>query len=164
MSDFQKLWQVIAEKTRKEHQEQQIEAMIKVASALYDKDAAYTNLIIVAGYAGFFAVWSNMKDTLLYNEKLLSALCIIVSISVFIFLEVYVMISNSKSIHGLNNIINISPDKFPELLAKYQKEAQRLNVRTRRLWPAILIFTIVPGIIGGGVLMYSFIRQLLFCA
>jgi hypothetical protein len=42
--------------------EKRIEAATRITAALYDKAAAYTNLVIIAGYAAFFAVWGNIKD------------------------------------------------------------------------------------------------------
>jgi len=35
--------------------------------ASYEKAMAYTNLIVVAGYAGFFALWQITKDYLSRN-------------------------------------------------------------------------------------------------
>lgn len=44
--------------------EKRVENVVKIMAALYDKAAAYTNLIIIAGYAAFFAIWGNVKTFL----------------------------------------------------------------------------------------------------
>ena len=33
--------------------------LLKATSTLYDKSASYTNLVMAAGYAAYFAMWSN---------------------------------------------------------------------------------------------------------
>jgi hypothetical protein len=53
--------------------EKKIENVVKIMAALYDKAAAYMNLIIIAGYAAFFAVWANVKAQLGKREMLYAA-------------------------------------------------------------------------------------------
>jgi hypothetical protein len=40
--------------------ERLFEELVKVISASYDKASAYTNLVMVAGYATFFATWASI--------------------------------------------------------------------------------------------------------
>ncbi|EJC6960356.1 hypothetical protein MX910_004386 [Vibrio vulnificus] len=65
-----------------------VEAQIKILTASYDKMAAYTNLVVVAGYATFFGLWNLTKDILSPDQKLWSALLIAISASVFVIFEV----------------------------------------------------------------------------
>ena len=61
-------------------QDKRKEEIVKIMAALYDKAAAYTNLIIIAGYAAFFAVWGNVKAQLGKREMLYAALFITISL------------------------------------------------------------------------------------
>ena len=62
---------------------------IKLLSALFDKATAYANLIIMAGYAGFFGLWSFTKDKLTPMQVFWSALFITISASVFVIFETF---------------------------------------------------------------------------
>jgi hypothetical protein len=48
MTDLNKIVQELAAKAQKQEQDQKIDVLIKVMSALYEKAITYTNLIIVA--------------------------------------------------------------------------------------------------------------------
>jgi len=66
-----------------------IEAQIRIISGVYEKANAYTNLITVAGYAGFFALWQLTKENLTRTQSLVSALLMVVSITIFVIFEIY---------------------------------------------------------------------------
>ena len=160
MKDFEKTVQGLVDKAQKNETDQRIDIMIKVASALYDKAVAYTNVIILAGYAAFFTVWSTMKAKMSHREMLVAAFCITFSLVFFVFWEVTKMIVNSKSLTGLLNVLKAPPQEFDQRLAEQQKADQRLNIRLLRFWIVILVFTVVPGLIAAAVLLWSFGRQL----
>ena len=67
------------------------DAQVKLISTIYDKATSYTNIIIVAGYAGFFALWSNTKQFLTPFQARLAAVLMGISICIFVFFEIYKM-------------------------------------------------------------------------
>jgi len=157
----QKIVQALAEKAQHEAHEKRIEETTKLLSALYDRAAAYTNLIIVAGYAGFFAVWGSVKADLFKFEMLASALCLSFSLLVFVFWEVSVMLYASRALGNLNKVLQAPPQDFEKQLQKHNALEAKRAVSIRRIWYGILLLTIVPGLIGGAILMGGFIRQLI---
>lgn len=156
MTDLQKVVEELAEKAKNER----VEIMIRVMSAVFDKAAMYTNLIIVAGFAGFFTVWGNMKPHLSNVEILTSTLCISISLTVFIFWEVFGMLVRSKNFKELIEVLNTPEDQFRAALGKQQKNEQLRNIRVFRIWPVILFFTVAPALVAAGILIFSFGRQL----
>jgi len=160
MADLEKTVQVLAAKAQEAERQQRIDVIIKVASALYDKAVAYTNVIILAGYAAFFATWNTMKANMSRAEMLLAAFCITFSLVFFVFWEVTKMIINSKSLTGLMKVLSAPPQDFDKRLAEQQKAEQRLNVRLMKYWIIILALTVGPGLIAAAVLLVSFGRQL----
>jgi hypothetical protein len=56
------------------------ERQIQLNAGLFDKAAAYTKIIAVVGYAGFFGVWQLTKEYLTREAILASALAIGISI------------------------------------------------------------------------------------
>jgi hypothetical protein len=160
LKDFEKAVQDLVDKNQKNEIDQRIDIMIKVASTLYDKAVAYTNVIILAGYAAFFTVWSNMKARMSHTEMLVAAFCITFSLVFFVFWEVTKMIINSKSLTGLLNVLKAPSQEFDQRLAELQKADHKLNIRLLQFWIVFLIFTVVPGLIAAAVLLWSFGRQL----
>ncbi len=101
--------QEYAERKLQEQKKEILDSQIKLASAIYDKSMAYTNLIIMAGYAGFFGLWSVTKDDLTSKQVLWSALFMVISLSSFIFFEVAKMIFNSCFMLSRNSALKKLP-------------------------------------------------------
>src|SRR5229473_781460 len=66
-----------------------VEIQIRIIAGAYEKANAYTNLIILAGYAGLFALWQFTKDNLSRTQVLVSALLTLTSITIFVLFEIY---------------------------------------------------------------------------
>ena len=160
MTNLQQMVEELAQKAKKQQQDKRVDVMIEITSALFDKAIAYTNIIIIAGYIAFFTIWGNMKDTMEKNEMLISALAISFSLVVFVFWEVTKMIIHAHISRGLMRVINAPPQEFEERLQEQQKAEQQLNIRILRAWYPILVLTVVPALVGAGVLLWSFGRQL----
>jgi len=160
MADMQKVVEELAKKALERDKDERVEIIIRVTSALFDKAAAYTNLIIIAGFAGFFAVWSSMKVYLSPLEMFTSAFCVTVSLSVFIFWEVFGMLVRSRTLKELLKVLNTPAAEFQGALAKQQKTEQLRNIWVFRIWAVALFFTIAPALVAAGVLIFSFGRQL----
>lgn len=82
--------------------EKKIEEIVKIMAALYDKAAAYTNLIIIAGYAAFFAVWGNIKGQLGKREMLYAALLM------KYFFDLFHPMGNNKNVHNSYDAENVA--------------------------------------------------------
>jgi len=160
LPDMHEIVEKLANKAQEDEKDERVDVMIRILSAMYDKAMAYTNLIIVAGYAGFFAVWSSMKDNLSPVELFLSALCITLSLTVFIFWEVFGMIARTKNLKGLLRVLDAPPNEFQAALAKQQMAEKKQNIWVLRIWLVALIFTATPALVAAGLLIFSFGRQL----
>jgi hypothetical protein len=160
MTDIEKTIQSLTAKNQEAERQQRIDVIIKVTSALYDKAVAYTNIILLAGYAAFFAIWNTMKTNMSRWEMLLTAFCITFSLVFFVFFEVTKMIVNSKSLTGLTKVLNAPPQDFDKRLAEQQKAEQRMSIRLLKFWVVILALTVLPGLVAAAVLLSSFGRQL----
>ncbi len=160
LPDIQEIVEKLANKAQEDEKDERVEFLIRILSAMYDKAMAYTNLIIVAGYAGFFAVWSSMKDNLSPVEMFLSALCITLSLTVFISWEVFGMIARTKNLKGLLRVLDAPPNEFQAALDKQQMAEKTQNICVLRIWIVALIFTVTPALVAAGLLIFSFGRQL----
>ena len=160
MSEIQKILDELVKKNQERERDERVEVLIRVTSAQYDKAMAYTNLIILAGFAGFFAVWSSMKDHLSSMEMFASALCITISLTAFIFWEVLGMLVRSKSMKAVLLVLNAPPGEFSRAMAKHQNLEQHRNILMFRVWNVILVITVAPALVAAGLLIFSFGRQL----
>jgi uncharacterized membrane protein len=160
MADIQKIAEELAKKALERDKDERVEVLIRVMSAMFDKAMAYTNLILVAGFAGFFAVWGSMKEHLSDVERSLSAFAITISLTIFIFWEVFAMVARSKNFKGLLRVLEAPPEKFQAALAKQQQAERLQNIWTLRIWAVVLVFTVVPALVAAAILIYSFGRQL----
>lgn len=160
MNGMEQIVKHLSEKALKDEQDKKIETLIKVLSALYDKAAAYTNLIMVAGYAGFFAVWANMKGFMTPTEMRLSALSMIFSLLIFVLWEVTKMILTSRNLHRLLEVLNAPPTEFDARLKKQQRDERVFNIGFLRAWRIVLVCAIVPALFAAGTLVFSFITNL----
>jgi len=125
----------------------------------YNRAMAYTNFIMVGGYAGFFALWGLTKEYLSKGQVYWSALFILISIGSFVVFEVFKMIVNGIHFQAVQKAVS-DPDRFQEVMRNHNKESSRLTIRMGKIWISVLIVSIWSGLSGGGVLAYAFISGL----
>ena len=168
MSDptIQDLVREAAEKQQREIAEKIVETQIKIITATYDKAVAYTNLIVVSGYAAFFGLWTLTKVHLSKPLALWAALFMLLSGATFAFFEVYKMIFTSnrliKAYAGFSDRIKGQPaSKILEELQKRDAEAKAATLRFLPIWRIALLVSVATGVAGVGVLVYAFGHALL---
>jgi hypothetical protein len=156
-----------AAKSEQEHIATEISnAQIKVVSATFDRSVAYTNLMLVGGYAGFFGLWQLTKQFLSKQQALWAALLVLVSLVSFILFEVIKMIVISRSVHQQAAILR-SPEtrRDPQLLIQRLNEFEQIqqlsSARFMRIWAATVAVALGSALVGAGVLGYAFVCGLL---
>ena len=109
-------------------------------AAIYDKALAYTHVIIIAGYAGFFGIWSFTKQYLSVGYVLWSALFMSFSIATFVLFEVYKMYVTGRDLLTRNQMVNkqlkdtTDPKAILTTLQEYDKRSEEIAIRFGRLW------------------------------
>ncbi len=166
MKRIEAIQQENAERKLQEQKKEILDSQIKLASAIYDKATAYTNLIIMAGYAGFFGLWSITKDNLTPKQVLWSALLLLISGSSFVFFETVKMIVNASFMLSRNSALKRLPDaqnvdEIINIFNEHDKTAESRHVKFARVWVIALMIIIPTALIGISILMYSFIVNLL---
>jgi len=130
---------------------------LKATSTLYDKAASYTNLVMAAGYAAYFAMWSNTVSLISHYLARTSAILMLISLMVFIFWEVTKMV-----LIGLNNKylakVALAPlDEFDALLQAHQTKEHKLNARLAVAWPFVLIVAVPTAFIALGIHLWALV-------
>lgn len=138
-----------------------VETLIKVMSASYDKASTFTNVIMIGGYASFFAVWGKMYDKLSPFYMGLSGAFVTLSVLFFIFWEIHKLIFYSTNLKDFYQVTEEeNPERFFDKLNKIRLEEQRKSLRQVKIWYFVLIVTIIPGVTGAGIFIVHFINYL----
>jgi len=161
--------QVVAETVAAQQQKAAdalIDAQTKLLSAAYDKAIAYTNLIVIAGYAAFFGLWQITRDYLPQSHALWAALLIAISAAVFVLFEVTKMYVSSRTLLALNRIITDpeiikSPQRILEELERFNVQSRQFAVHFGYWWHFVLAVCVATGLTGIGILWWSFVARLI---
>lgn len=154
-----------AERQQVELGEKIIETQIKIVTASYEKAVAYTNVIVIAGYAAFFGLWTLTKDYISKDQALWAALLMSVSAATFVFFQVYQMVFTAQSLNSKylsldERLKGKTAEAILTELKSLDEEAKRAVLRLLPIWRIHLLIAVSTGLVGIGVLAYAFIAAL----
>lgn len=163
---FQDLIRRDVEKHEVDVGEKIIETQIKILTASYDKAAAYNNVIIIAGYAAFFGLWSVTKVYLSKGQAMWAALLACISLTTFVFFQVYQMAYVSHGLHrkylSLHEKLKGKSAQIVLAELKALEEAsRRALLRFLPAWRIQLLVAVSTGMSAFLVLAYAYIAALL---
>lgn len=122
----------------------------------YGKASSYSNLIIVAGYVGFFSFWASLKKDLPEWAILASGFCILLSLLIFIGFELYKMVSISIKMNRISTRLN-KPGQ--QTLSEIQAIESEGALSAARIWVFTVIPTIFFGLSAGLILLFCFLSE-----
>jgi hypothetical protein len=139
-----------------------IEMHIKILSASYDKAVTYTNVIIIGGYASFFGLWSLSKPYLSAVQARWAALIMLLSVSTFVFFEVYKMMVTTREQHNYAQILKnpearTNPNVWLARLQEYEQNCKRQNITFIRIWGINVIVAVVTAAVAVGILGFGLV-------
>lgn len=136
-----------------------VESQEKLVLSSYEQAKSYSNIIMMGGYVGLFAIWNFTKDDLKQWQTMTVGLLAILSVFSFVLFEIYGLWLRSTQTSGLLRQLNEAKklNKFPDNYAK--EEMRRIKTMTK-LWPYFFFFTLSTGVLAGLLLLYSFISKL----
>jgi len=139
--------------------------IVNMTSALFDKAAAYTSLIVVAGYAGMFSIWAFVSEFLSRAATIAVALLLALSLVVFVCYEIYKMILGATQMMGLSKLVN-PPRSNVELLADfqtYEMERKRKSSTPRQIaiWVVSLSICVLSALAAVALLFYNLLASVI---
>lgn len=138
-----------------------VDAQKELLAHAYGHAQKYTSVVLLAGYAGFFTIWSYLREDFSKGQVFSSGFLISLSLSTYIIWEVYQAFHRSRSLLGLNKVV-LDPKNFSTLLAEYNKAEHQRAIIFGRVWVFVFGFTGLTGLSAVGILMYAFIEKLWF--
>lgn len=147
----------------KEQQDKVRSTLIEINSKVFEKAQAYTNVIILAGYAGGFTIWTYIKASLPLRANLVVALGLGISLVLFISFEIFGMIMRTRSFLQVRKVINV--ESTPEQFFANLKAAQKVEVARlgwiMPLWAVVLTICVTSALSAMGVLFYNAVALLI---
>jgi hypothetical protein len=140
----------------KEHREY----LINLLTTQFDKGAAYTNLIILASYAGSFAIWSGTKDQLPKQASISVALLLGVSLIAFISFEIYKMTDGVIRGLKLRRLLETPAASSADFLNRANALAQEQKSGSIKwmipIWIVQLVISFGTGLAAFGTLLWNY--------
>jgi hypothetical protein len=141
-------------------QEKQVKAVLEVLIRAQTGQMAYTNLIIVAGYAGFLTFWSSLKNDLPPLLYAVAGLLIVLSLICFISWETTKMILSAIHLRKSEMQLTSSGMSGVDIITKLQQDNNIFDRRVYKLWLRFLIPTIAFGLSSSLCLVGFFIYKI----
>ena len=148
-----------------EPQIKHVDERIKLIGDTYQHAQGYTNVVMLAGYAGLFALWTLVKDELPRVAVLTTGLLAVISVSTFVLWEVYQMFFRSRYLFRWSEALMADPDSFPDAAAQYQAWVGKQFIQLKRAWRVAFGLSAGTGVTAAAVLIATFTIELVkeFC-
>lgn len=128
----------------------------EVVAHVYGKANSYSNVIIAAGYVGFFTLWTSLKSDLPQWAILTSGALILISLLTFIGFELYKMIAVSIQMNRISRRLQAPTLSTLTEIQQIEKKSALINAK---VWIFTLIPTVLTGFGAGLILLYCFISE-----
>jgi hypothetical protein len=140
------------------------EAMIEIVTRTFDRASAYTNLIMLGGYAGAFAIWSFTREYLPKTATILVALLLGVSLCTFILFEVFKMFFSTKTFMRQRELLvhQLPPQQFLQELSQFRTSADTLVLKVvMPIWRVAMVISVGTALGAIAILFYNFLAILI---
>jgi len=143
-----------------ENLEEFIQKQKEVLTHSYEQAKQYSNIIILGGYAGIFAIRNFTKDDLEKPQVLWVGLCTLISLSIYIVFEIYGTWLRSTQIKNKMNELNAA-EQFKQFPTEYGKSEIKRAQKYMAIWPFFFFSSIAFALIAAVILIFSFITGLI---
>jgi hypothetical protein len=139
-----------------------LEAISEITSKTYDRAVAYTNLVILAGFAGSFAIWNNVRDHLLLRANIVIAGLLGISLCFFVFFEIFKAVLTARQFMRTRNILVMegTPEEFFAKLKLAKAAETKLMLLLMPVWAVSLTVCLISAVGAVIVLFYNFFALL----
>jgi len=136
-----------------------VESQEKLVLSSYEQAKSYSNIIMMGGYVGLFAIWSFTKENLEQWQTMTVGLLAILSVFSFVLFEIYgLWLRSTQTISLLRQLGEAKRlHKFPD---DYGKQEMKSTKTLAKLWPYFFFFTLGTGVLAGLLLLFAFISKL----
>ena len=160
------LSKTVAELERQAHEqasEKEVKARTEILTKAFDRSTAYSNVILVAGYAGIFTIWSFTKSQLPDRAIIVIALSLLISLAAFVVFEIVKMLLNTRAIVAPLRVLKgpATATEKMEAVKQIDGTSAKVMVAFWFYWAATMIVSVLGALIALLLLTYNFVAVLL---
>lgn len=150
--------QKIAEIEEDRRYEKEKATRLEAIELVYNKTQAYTNFVIVAGYAAVFTVWAKTQQNLSPSQNIWIGLLLLLSVSSFVLFEVIKTTWSSSYAVKLQQLRykELSASAFLEAHNALEHKQGKTSARIDKFWLPVLAFTVLSGLCALTILIVSY--------
>ena len=132
----------------------------ELVTSSYEQAKNYSNIIMLGGYAGLFAIWNFTKNDIEQWQSISVGLLAMISVLSFVLFEIYgIWLQATQTFNLISQLQEAEKlNKFPE---DYGKQGVKRAERLAKIWPYFFFVTLSSGILAGGLLIWSFAKKLI---
>ena len=124
----------------------------------YKSAQTYATVVIAGGYAVFFTTWSKVQIEFTIFFKYYSLLPMLFSLIIFIVWEIYKMIKSSIIMQKQAKVLSVNNELFEGELEKLIVKEQNYQTMNTKIWPGILVLTLIPAAFSTFILIFGCIK------
>jgi hypothetical protein len=157
MGNLREAIELAASKAQEEHQKVVRDRIITLNSQVFGAAATYDQVIVLAGYAAFFALWSGVAKDVSHTLRLAAVALMGISLMLYIAWTVMQMITRQRYEYERAALFAFAQDapRFNQAWVETDARAGSAQMKLLRWWPWIFVPSLALGVIAGAVLTYS---------
>ncbi len=121
-----------------------------------EKAKHYTNLVSLAGYAGFFWLWDKVTPLMPHIAHVITGLLVTISLGIFVFSEVFLLWATGNGFLTLVEQLD-QPLTLKKEIEHYTEVKDRFRKLLRLIWPFHFWLSAVFGVLGFIYLLWFFV-------
>lgn len=121
----------------------------------FSQARAYTNVIMVAGYAGMFALWNMQADRLTPVTSLSVGLLLAISLAAFVGWEIYGMVERFSAMSAMRKSLD-NPVRFAGEVKRYSQRTTTLMRVFERYWHPVIWIAAGSAVLAMAILLSAF--------
>lgn len=126
----------------------------------FEQARLYLNVILIAGYAGLFALWTSFGDRISNLALLTSGVLACVSLMLFLAWEIYSM-AKRQQIAGMLRMAVDNPDRFYKSFSKVQDRMKATMANLERSWWRVVFFSSLTAALAFLIILSSLASNLM---
>ncbi len=134
--------------------------LVELNARIYEKADSHNNVMMLAGYAGIFAIWGFVKDFLSKNASLWISILLGFSLLLFVLFELISMYMRSRPALKFAKLPISNAEEYLAALPAFQSDMNRQVLAAVFVWRLLFYPTVLAGLSAAILLMLNVIRRL----
>ena len=145
----------------KEELQEFIQKQKELVISTYEQGKCYSNIIMMGGYAGLFAIWNFTKSNLACWQSMVVGLLALFSVFTFVLFELYgIWLRTTQTFNLISQLQKA--EKLGSFPADYGKQELKRSETLAKVWPFFFFTALGTALLAAFILGGSFIAKLIY--